>query len=297
MTLTDADLPGVWKDADADSGHGQAWALRLTWLKVGGGLLAATGGALVWSVGQMDVSGWIILSGFLIALGSELASWGTQPERHWYEGRAVAESAKTLAWRYAVGADPFPVTMQRSDAEELFRQRMSDVADQVSEDVVFDADNPAITPAMDELRKSSFEDRRAAYIQSRTMEQKSWYATKARANQRQARTWRVLLIVAEVIAVVLAAGRAFGGWNVDLAGLLAALIAAATAWVAVKQFSPLASAYSIATKELSVQASRLTSVQEDDWVIVAGDAEEAISREHTTWLASRTGKASYLTYR
>ena len=73
-------------------------------------------------------------------------------------------------------------------------------------------------------------------------------------------------------------------------GILAAFIAAGTAWVAVKQFSPLASAYSVATKELAVQASKLEMVAEPEWSLFVADAEEAISREHTTWLASRTGK-------
>ena len=67
------------------------------------------------------------------------------------------------------------------------------------------------------------------------------------------------------------------------------MITAGTAWVAVKQFSPLASAYAVATKELGIQASRLLTVDEKDWPLLAADAEEAISREHTTWLASRIG--------
>lgn len=292
MALTDADLPGVWKNADGESQRGQTWTLRLTWLKVGGGVLAAFGGALSWSAGRVDLASWIVLVGFLIALVSELVSWVTQPERRWYEGRAVAESAKTLTWRYAVGADPFPLNMSRTDAARKFRDRMSAIADQVAELIVFDAGQPVLNETMDALRARPFEERRAAYIEFRTRDQQQWYARKARANRRHATAWRIVLVVAEVIAVVLATGCVFGGWPLDLAGLLAALIAACTAWVAVKQFAPLASAYSVATKELSVQASRLAAVEEDDWPLVAADAEEAISREHTTWLASRTGRAA-----
>lgn len=293
MTLTDTDMPGVWRDADASSGLGQTWTLRFTFLKVGGGVAAAFGGALSWSTGRVDLAGWIVLAGFLVALLSELASWATRPEHLWYEGRAVAESAKTLAWRYAVGADPFPVTMPRRQASQLFRERMSSVAGQVSERIIFDADCPVVTPGMDALRDKSFEERRASYVESRTEDQRRWYATKARANRRNAATWRIMLIATEVVATVLAAGRVFGGWSVDLAALFAALIAAGSAWVAVKQFSTLSSAYSVATKELGIQASKLVTVEEGDWALVAADAEEAISREHTTWLASRTGRAAY----
>lgn len=292
MPINDADLPGVWKDSDQESQRGQRWTLRLTWAKVGAGVLAAFGGTLSWSIGQVDVASWLVLIGFFVALVSELVSWATQPERLWYEGRAVAESAKTLAWRYSVGADPFPVEMSRAEAERKFRERMSAVASQVADRVVFDAEQSVVTPPMESLRACSFEDRRAAYVEHRTRGQQRWYAEKARFNRGQATAWRVVLIVAEVVAVVLAAGRVFGGWPVDLAGLLAAVIAAGTAWVAVKQFSPLASAYSVATKELGVQMSRLETVAEADWPVFAADAEDAISREHTTWLASRTGRAA-----
>lgn len=292
MSLTDFDLPGVWKNADEESRRGQLWTLRLTWLKVGAGGVAALGGALSWTVGRVDIAAWVVLVGFLVALGSELASWATQPERLWYEGRAVAESAKTLAWRYAIGADPFPVEMLRPEAEANFRDRMSAVADQVADRVVFDAEQSVLTPAMDALRSKPFGERRDAYLECRTREQQRWYAMKAHFNRRRATGWRVVLIMAEVIAVVLAAGQVFGGWPIDLAGLLAALIAAGTAWVAVKQFSPLASAYAVAAKELGVQASKMSSVAEADWQFVAADSEEAISREHTTWLASRTGHAA-----
>ena len=292
MSLNRPGLPGVWTTADDESGRGQLWTLRLTWMKVGAGVVAAFGGVFSWSIGKVDVAAWLVLLGFLVALVSELVSWVAQPERRWYEGRAVAESAKTLAWRYSVGADPFPIEMSRSEAERKFRDRMSEVADKVADRVVFDAEQTVVTPSMESLRASSFKQRRAAYIEHRTRDQQRWYTEKARSNRSYATCWRMVLIVAEVIAVVLATGRVFGGWTVDLAGLLAAVIAAGTAWVAVKQFSPLASAYSIATKELGVQASRLETVAEADWPLVAADAEEAISREHTTWLASRTGQSA-----
>lgn len=290
MTLTDADLPGAWRNADNESKRGQLQTLWLTGIKIGGGLTAATGGALSWHLGSFDVAAWIILFGFISAFGCELALLILQPERTWYEGRAVAESVKTLAWRYSVCADPFPKEMIRVEAESKFRQRISSIVSQVSDNIIFDELDPVITDCMDALRSLDFPLRRSAYINGRTLEQKRWYANKARTNRRQARLSSSLLAISEFLAATLAAGRAFGGWNVDLAGLLAAMITAGTAWIAVKQFSPLASAYAVATKELGIQASRLLTVAEEDWPLLAADAEEAISREHTTWLASRIGR-------
>ncbi|WP_291455172.1 DUF4231 domain-containing protein [Actinomyces sp. oral taxon 448] len=287
--MTEADLPGAWRNADDESKRGQRQTLWLTGLKIGGGLSAAIGGALSWHFGSFDIAAWIILFGFISAFGCELALLILQPERTWYEGRAVAESVKTLAWRYSVCADPFSKEMSRAEAESNFRQRISSILSQVSDNVIFDDLDPVITDCMDALRSLEFSSRRSEYVKGRTLEQKQWYASKVRTNRRKARLSSALLAISEFLAATLAAGRAFGGWSVDLAGLLAAMITAGTAWVAVKQFSPLASAYAVATKELGIQASRLLTVDEEDWPLLAADAEEAISREHTTWLASRIG--------
>lgn len=288
--LNDDDLPGVWRDADRSSLKAQKLTLRLTRAKVGGSVFAALGGALSWQAGQVDLAAVIILSGFIIALVAEVVAWVDIPERRWYQSRAVAESAKTLAWRYSVGADPFPAEMPRADAEDVLRSRLSRITHELSEAVVFEESDIVVTERMDELRRASFEARRSAYIDGRTVNQKDWYAAKANFNSSRALRWRIVLVLAEFGAVMLALGKLFGGWQVDFAGVLAAFIAAGAAWVAVKQFSPLASAYSVATAELGIQASRLRAIEEDRWPLVVADAEEAISREHTTWLASRTGR-------
>lgn len=295
--LTDEHLPGVWNDADTASARGQRWALTLTASKVGGGVIAAVGGVFSGLNGGLGIASWVVLGGFIVALVSELASWVFQPEKDWYDGRAVAESAKTLAWRYAVCADPFPVVMSREVAENLFRTRMVEVVDQVSDRIIFESSHAVITPRMDQLRQLSFADRQRAYVEGRTLDQHRWYARKARTNRRFANGWRLVLIVAEIAAVTLAVGQVLGAWSIDLAGLLAAIIGAGAAWVAVKQFSPLSSSYSLATKELALQEGRLRTVPEERWSYVVADAEEAISREHTTWVASRTGRAAFLSRR
>jgi integral membrane protein len=290
MILTDADLPGVWRNADDESKRGQLLTLWLTGVKIGGGLTSAVGSIFSWHLGHLNLSAWVILIGFIVAFICEVFTLGLKPERIWYEGRAVAESVKTLAWRYAVCADPFPKRMPRSEAEPKFRQRISSITDQMSDKIIFDNSDSVISDTMSALRKLSFKERRDAYVQGRTLEQREWYSKKARANQQRATASWTLLTIVEIVAIILAVGRIFGRWNFDFAGLLAATISAGTAWVAVKQYSSLASAYSVATKELGIQASKLETVNEADWAVVAADAEEAISREHTTWLASRTGR-------
>lgn len=290
--LSDADLPGAWRDADTTSMRGQQFALSLTIAKVGGGVIAAMSAVFLLSPEAATIAQWGVLVGFALALFSELAAWIFQPERDWYEGRAVAESSKTLAWRYAVGADPFPVSMPEAAAKELYRERIADVVDQVYDRVIFESSHATVTPRMDQIRQLSFQERKNIYVEGRTVEQKRWYAHKARLNRRTGKLWTLLLVLAETAAVALAVGQLVGAWAIDLAGLLAAIIGAGATWVAVKQFSPLASAYAVATRELSLQEAKLLEAHEGQWALVAADAEEAISREHTTWVASRTGRST-----
>lgn len=287
--LGEAHLPGLWKDADSESTKGQKWSLRLTVAKAGGGVVAALGGAI--SIGDIGttVGAWIILFGFASALVGELLSWIMRPERSWYEGRAVAESVKTLAWRYSVCADPFPPGLSGREATDLLRERIDSVTAEFPDLVNSTGEDPVVTNEMKELRSRPFKVRRDAYVSGRTSEQQRWYSEKANMNQGRSNLWRFVLIAVEVVALVLAFGKVVDGWSIDYAGLLGAFIAAGAAWVAVKQFSPLASAYSIAARELKIQASKLGAVDESEWPSVVADAEEAISREHTTWLASRTG--------
>lgn len=288
--LTEADLPEFWRNADAASQSGQKWTLRYERLRLGGSIGAALGAAFSLPVGRVDLAASVILLGFMVALIAELAAWAHKPAERWYDGRALAESAKTLAWRYAVGADPFPVSLDQSAAKDLLRERLAKIAEEASERVTVTAPGPLVTSGMQALRDAPFDERREAYLNGRTKDQQSWYATKANYNRKHATGWRIALVSAEVVALVLASLRAVGGWRVDLAGLMAALIAAGAAWAGVKQFSPLAAAYSMAAMELAIQTDKLESVSEQDWPSVVADAEEAISREHTMWLASRTGK-------
>lgn len=84
--LSEENLPGVWKDADAASLRGQRWALTLTASKVGGGVTAAFGSVFAGLGGGLGAASWVVLGGFIVALVSELASWVFQPEKDWYEG-------------------------------------------------------------------------------------------------------------------------------------------------------------------------------------------------------------------
>src|SRR4051812_11155543 len=95
-------LPNVHDAADAASGIGQRRYVSLNALRLISVAVAAIAGTWTFTIQRVDASGSILLTGFVIAAVAEFALIQMQPERDWYAGRAVAESAKTLSWRYAV---------------------------------------------------------------------------------------------------------------------------------------------------------------------------------------------------
>jgi conflict system pore-forming effector with SLATT domain len=224
---------------------------------------------------------------FLLAVAVEVWLWISRPEKRWYDGRAVAESMKTLSWRYAVGAQPFPTDLAAAD--DAYLSSAGDLLRDAPATDIPPAGRPLITPAMRSLRAAPLAERREAYLRDRIDDQRDWYAAKTEACRVRARRWRVALLTGEIAGVALALLRAAGVVSADLAGLTAAGVGAGASWLAVRQFDFLARAYTYAHGELTLARERLVlAADEAAWAAEAADAEEAVSREHTMWRASRS---------
>ncbi|MGI5202365.1 DUF4231 domain-containing protein [Spirillospora sp. CA-108201] len=220
----------------------------------------------------------------------ELYLLSRRPEAQWYDGRAVAESAKTLAWRYAVGASPFGIGTGRAEREvhEYYRDQLAELLQDAPNTSIEATTDPAVSEELQAMRTRSLKERRRAYLAGRIKDQQEWYASKSEYNRRRAFLWRVVLIAAEALGILAAVLRAFGVFSLDLAGVFAAAVGAA-AWLAVKQPGSLERAYAFAANELAIAYSRLSDVRDEAaWAAEVADAEEAISREHTMWRASRS---------
>lgn len=284
--MTDADLPGFFHDADTASQRGQRSTLTWSRIRLLCAIAAGLGGALEWELAD-NFHPWAALAlvAFSVALVVEILLWTQQPEREWYAGRAVAESIKTLAWRYAVAGAPFSSDVARP--RTLLQERVNEVIAQGGPRLPLESDDPFATAAMTKLRAAPFEERRKVYLENRLQAQKTWYTERAAVNRLRAAQWRTALIVGEVLAVVLAGGRAFGLWEVDLSGMLAAALASGAAWLGTRRHSTLATSYSLAARELVLVRIKLLDADDASWDAAVADAEEAISREHQLWLASR----------
>ncbi|MFD8542965.1 DUF4231 domain-containing protein [Streptomyces sp. NPDC059649] len=282
-TLGDEDFPAVFRSADAASLSGQRRYMSGTKWRL---LLAIA--AAVCAVSSADAAVALVLLAFLATVYVEVWMLSERPERAWYDGRALAESAKTLSWRYAVAGDPFPADLPTDTAERRFHRRLEVLLREAPSDSIVPVGSMAATEVMAELRRSPFAARKQAYLAGRIADQQQWYGAKATTNIALARRWRLALITVEGLGVLAAVLRLLEIISFDLPGVLAAVLGAGAAWFAVRQYESLGRAYTFAATELSIVHQRLTAVHDESrWAQEVADAEEAISREHTMWRASR----------
>lgn len=290
-TVTDSDMPQLFQAADKASLEAQAHFVNGTRLRLALIVLSAALGVTAWRVGESHVDLLAILSTLLFvgALLTEGALWKGRPDKTWYDARAVAESCKTLAWKFAVCGEPFFDT-ELSETEMVRRvmHSLDGIKKQFGGLELAAVDAKAVSAWMKEQRQAPWPERREVYLRERLLDQKSWYTQKAKYNRKRSNQWRTTLVVVEFLGVAASLGAAFSA-SVPLFGpALAALVGAVVAWMETKQHDFNARAYAAAVADLAQAESRLEVAHtEQEWANEVLNAEDAISREHTLWLASR----------
>ncbi|GAA1220403.1 DUF4231 domain-containing protein [Kitasatospora nipponensis] len=289
-------LPEPFQTADQVSLAGQRQTLRwyrgvITML-----VLAAAVSAVVGPDrdGKSEVAPLLSVAAFLVAGYFWVRLRQSNPQAQWYEARAAAESVKTLAWKYTVRARPFGGPADSPEADEEYRAQVSDVL-QTFEDagVLQPGSAPEITEGMRELRAADLTARRMVYLRVRVEGQRTWYRAKSEAFESQSVSWGLGAMVLMIIGGAAAIAQAAGILSVSVFGACSAAAAAVIAWTQLKQLRPLAAAYQLAAKELDVVWGKLTVIDtgepqaEANWTRLAGDAEDAVAREHTSWRARR----------
>lgn len=268
----------------------QKWQRRFLWahkIQLISLILAALGGSTSWVVtGDFKLSAFITIIGLLGALTAKIYLVAYTPEKKWYNGRAAAESIKTLSWKYIAGAKPFEKVKTEAKVERLFLSRVSEILATVPT-----LDEPSIgrkqlTKSMKFERSKDFADRKQYYMTNRIDDQNTWYSKKSAFNAKRSNLWSILLLIFEAVAIVLAMLRFSGMTDIDFGGLTATIVAAGISWVQSKQYETLSQSYSVTAQELARVSSSLESTTESKWAINVEQAEEAISREHTLWVAS-----------
>ncbi|WP_327068384.1 DUF4231 domain-containing protein [Kitasatospora sp. NBC_01250] len=285
-------LPELFRVADLASRRGQRHSITLARWQ----LLLLTAGAAVGSLAGRPYA-WVAAAAYLGAGGLAALVSRQNPQGLWYEGRAAAESVKTLAWKFAVRADAYqPLAATLPDAEGLYDLQLRGILRGFRDSPVLPGDaerRAGVTAAMRELRAQPLTVRREVYLRERVAVQHDWYQAKAGYCDRAGRTTELLGVALPVLGLVLAVLRALGAVSFDQLGTVSAVAASVTAWAQLRQYRPLAAAYRLAADELELVRAQLTQLDlsaadsEEVWARLARDAEDAVSREHTTWQARR----------
>lgn len=183
--MQEQDFPSLYRSADDLSLKSQKHffqALRIHLVLL---VIAAT-------LSIISIPHWLValaqLLALLGALGCSIYLFSVRPDRMWYSGRAVAESIKTVTWRYVCRAEPFQT--ENLIAKNDFRQTLKQIIEQnreVCESLTEHLDGEQFTQVMEQLRSQSLEERKATYKNTRIKDQLTWYAKKAKFNRKMSK--------------------------------------------------------------------------------------------------------------
>lgn len=286
-SLESEDMPGLFQAADAVSVLGQRTYLRAVRARLLLSVLAAVSAAITITVGPADIAAIGTALFFVGALSIDVLVLRSHSNQAWYDGRALAESTKTLAWRYAVGGAPFQTSLPQAEADRLFLDRIAKLRTDFGSVPLLPSRANVISDRMRSLRAAPLAERQNAYLADRIDDQRTWYADKAQFHRRQAGIYQRLMLVCELVGVSAALAKAFGVVSFDLAGIVAATISGLAAWTSTRQHATTAHAYVVATHELGLVREHLHHHSDESaWAAAVADSEAAISREHSTWRSS-----------
>lgn len=289
-TLEDEQMPGLYQASNRASINSQEtyYCTLLVYL------LLLIGAAIV-SYYSTNSPGGTILSAilFLVTLGILIWLRVNRPDDTWYNGRAVAESVKTRAWRWVMRATPYDDTEKIeivrkefiSDLKEILSQNTSIAGalghkeylkEPISEDMLF-------------VRAKSVTERLDIYLNDRVKDQSNWYSIKSIFNKKRARFWFWASVALHITAIVMLLLRIqTPSLNLPIE-IVATAAGAVITWLQAKKHNELASSYSLTAHEIVLikgEGVGITSEKElSDYVV---NTEAAFSREHTQWVARKS---------
>ena len=293
IKIEDVDFPASYSAADKAAIKAQGKYLKIIRADL---ILLILGALILVYIYPADVNRYVAIVSTLLFAGSIWATLILQKNRYekiWYGARAIAESVKTLTWRYMTCAEPFMVSTDINKLNDVFLGELNNVLSKREE--LFWSINeeaglaPLITEKMKEVRGLNTEQRKSLYLEQRINDQRRWYKNKSVYNKKSESRWYGWMIFSQLLAFAASIYIiAVPGSPVNLTGVFAALAAAFLAWMQTRQHQELAQSYSIAAYELDMIAAKADRILTDDELSVfVSDAENAISREHTLWIARR----------
>jgi hypothetical protein len=286
--LEHRDFPHLQRAGETASATSQRWFTRSTKATLALTLLAAIFGAV-----ERAWAGWAAAAAFAIALLLGLLALGRDVEARWYDARSLAETVKSMSWKYAVGCSEYPlVGPDAATATGQFEQRLTELLPILDKLGTLPPSSPAGN-GVKTLRAKPLDARRDAYLVGRVQDQLDWYTLRALHHRAWALVWQSLAALLQVAGIAGAVAKGLELTSVDWLGIAAAAAAASAAWLRTKDHVTVSRAYAVTAHELALAKTLAPSfadgdpAAETDWATFVDDTEQAISREHNLWLGRR----------
>ena len=214
-------------------------------------------------------------------------------EKDWYGGRAMAESVKTTCWRFIMRAEPYN---DRSEikVEKKFIEDLSVIKDEkrfLARAIASKLNiRPQITDKMKKIRTLSVNERLTLYLEKRIKNQREWYNSNSIKNKRLEEFFFILITCVQVItflsAILL---MILPDQKINTPSLFTTIIGILFAWMQLKRFQELSQSYGIAALELGMIIEEGKHVRTESGISnFVLNSENAISREHTLWIARKS---------
>jgi hypothetical protein len=287
--------PWLYRASDKASATAQRWHfLGLQWQLILFFVVALFAALPTWvPLVERGVHGFAVAAAIALAIGLLFTASVRikNYDKEWFGMRALAESAKTLTWRYMMRVPPFE--LEQKDIDERFLRHLKEIADDnpscVSQLGGVEEGNAAqISELMRQVRGSAFDERKAYYLASRVADQREWYHKKARSNREEANVWYWGVAGIQVTALIASVLRASDFITFSPTGVLMTIAASLSAWNQAKRHDELSTSYSVAADDLMhLEPLIEIATSEDTLLGLVQEVEESISREHTMWRAKR----------
>lgn len=291
IKISDTDLPGLYQSANSSSIKEQ----RTYFNGILFYIILLIVAALFAFVSDNTPSAFYKIISAILFLGSlSIMIWlrVSKPDDIWYNGRAVAESVKTRAWRWMLRAEPYEDTedveiMRKKfvkDLKAILVQNKSLIGKLGISAVV----EEPISQQMQNVRRLPIDERIEIYRKERITNQALWYSKKAKFNMDKSKLWFVITVILHGVAIICLL------YNIKEPSLkmpietIAVAASGVLTWLQAKKHNELSSSYSLTAHEIMLIKSETTRINtEPELSEYIMNCENAFSREHTQWVARK----------
>lgn len=285
--MNESDFPALYQSADGLSASSQKFFIYAFVAN----LICIVGSAVLSTLNYPNrdfAIGQSLL--LLVGLGLTFYLAIAKPQEVWYGARALAESIKTMTWRYVMRAEPYNLSDQEARSHFLANLRkLLDANKKISSLAAPSEAREEITKKMSEIRAFNLQERKINYRTGRIDDQRKWYTKKSRFNKVRSSVFLGIIILLYIVMIGFSIARP-GYPDVDYwpTDVLLTIASSLLAWTQTKRYQELSASYSLTVREINLLEAELPqSDSEKDFSDFVGDSENAFSREHTQWQARR----------